>query len=124
MMRDNGRAFVPGASQPAFPAVNLWQGDDGMAITAELPGVEPNDLDISVKENVLTLSGERKAPQVVEGARWHRRERGYGKFGRAIRLPFHAAEDRVEARFQNGVLRILVGRPEEDKPRKIEIKAA
>ena len=124
MMRDTGRAFAPAASQPAFPAVNLWQGDDGMAITAELPGVEPSDLDISVKEDVLTVSGERKPPQVAEGARWHRKERGFGKFNRAIRLPFHAVEDRVEARFENGVLRILVGRPEEDKPRKIEIRAA
>jgi len=124
MMRDFDRPFVPATRRPAFPAVNLWQGDEGMAITAELPGVEPSDIDITVKEDVLTLSGERKAPQVSEDARWHRNERSYGKFSRSIRLPFHVSDDRVEARFQNGVLRILVGRSEEDKPRKIEIKAA
>ena len=76
------------------------------------------------KDNVLTISGERTAPQVSEGARWHRRERGYGKFSRAIRLPFAASDDKVEARMTNGVLRIVISRPEEEKPKKIEIKAA
>ena len=104
--------------------MNVWQGDEAVAITAELPGVDPADIDISVKENVLTLSGERKAPEIPEGGRWHRNERGFGKFARSVRLPFVAAEDKVEARMTNGVLRIVIGRPEEDKPRKIEIKAA
>ena len=112
------------AAPPAFPAVNLWQGDEAVAITAELPGIDPGDIDISVKDNVLTLSGERKPPKLPEAARWHRNERGYGKFTRAVRLPFSASDDNVEARLNNGVLRIVVGRPEEDKPRKIEIKAA
>ncbi|WP_372611582.1 Hsp20/alpha crystallin family protein [Aquicoccus sp.] len=116
--------IAPMRGQPVFPAVNVWQGDDAVAITAELPGIEPADIDISVKGNVLTLSGERKAPEVPEGARWHRNERGYGKFSRTVRLPFAASDDTVEARVANGVLRIVVGRPEEDKPRKIEIKAA
>ncbi|KPP86906.1 MAG: HSP20 family protein [Rhodobacteraceae bacterium HLUCCO07] len=116
--------IAPTRGQPVFPAVNVWQGDEAVAITAELPGIDPADIDISVKGNVLTLSGERKAPEVPEGARWHRNERGYGKFSRTVRLPFAASDDTVEARVANGVLRIVVGRPEEDKPRKIEIKAA
>jgi HSP20 family protein len=124
LMRDFDRGYAPAGAQGAFPAVNLWHGEEGIAITAELPGVEPSDIDISVKENVLTLSGERKLPATPEGARWHRREGRYGKFSRAVRLPFRAGDDRVEARFKDGVLRIFVGRPEEDKPRKIEIKAA
>jgi HSP20 family protein len=89
-----------------------------------LPGVEPGDVEISVKDDLLTLSGERKAPQVPEGARWHRRERGFGKFSRTIRLPFAAREDRIEARMMHGVLRIAIARPDELKPKKIEIKAA
>lgn len=95
-----------------------------VAITAKLPGIDPADIDISVKDNVLTLSGERKAPQLPEGARWHRNERSFGRFTRAIRLPFAASDDKVEARMVHGVLRIVVGRPEEDKPKKIEIKVA
>ncbi|MGX0876670.1 HSP20 family protein [Roseovarius sp. MBR-154] len=124
MLRDFDRASPGHVTQPVFPAVNVWQGDEAVAITAELPGVDPADIDISVKENVLTISGERKAPEVPEGARWHRNERGFGRFARSVRLPFVAAEDKVEARMTNGVLRIVIGRPEEDKPRKIEIKAA
>ena len=73
---------------------------------------------------MLTLSGERKAPEVPEAARWHRNERGYGKFTRSVCLPFRASDDNVEARLTHGVLRIVVGRPEEGKPRKIEINAA
>ncbi|MFN6979313.1 MAG: Hsp20/alpha crystallin family protein [Gemmobacter sp.] len=108
----------------AFPALNVWQNDEAAAITAELPGVEPADIDIQVKDNVLTLSGERKGPELPEGAAWHRRERAFGRFTRAIRLPFRVDPDKVEARFADGVLRIAVGRPDEDKPRRIEIKAA
>ncbi len=124
MLRDVDRVAPTRAAPTVFPAVNVWQGDEAAAITAELPGVAPADIDIWVKDNVLTVSGERKAPDQPEGARWHRNERGYGKFSRAIRLPFVASDDKVEARVTNGVLRVLVGRSEADKPRKIEIKAA
>ena len=123
MMRDLDRGFWP-PPRVAFPAVNVWQGSEAVAVTAELAGIEPCDIEISVKGNLLTLSGERKAPQVPESARWHRNERGYGKFSRSIRLPFAASEDKVEARMTNGVLRIVISRPEEKKPKKIEIKAA
>ena len=124
MLRDFDPFTSAGTAQAVFPAVNVWQGDDAVAITAELPGIDPADIDISVKENILTIAGERKAPQLPEGARWHRNERRFGKFTRAIRLPFAASDDKVEARMVHGVLRIAVGRPEEDKPKKIEIKAA
>lgn len=124
MMRELDPLLLPGPLRAAFPAINVWQGAEGVAITAELPGIEPADIDISVKDDVLTLSGERKAPEAPEGARWQRRERGFGRFSRAIRLPFPASEDRIEARMTNGVLRIFVARPEETRPKKIEIKAA
>lgn len=128
LMRTVLRDFDPfapaGTAQPVFPAVNVWQGDDAVAITAELPGVDPSDIDISVKDNVLTITGERKPPHLPEGGRWHRNERSFGKFTRAIRLPFAASDDKVEARMVHGVLSLVVGRPDEDKPRKIAIKAA
>ncbi len=124
MLRDVNRFIPTNSDQSVFPAVNVWQGDDAVAVTAELPGIDPSDIDISVKDNVLTISGERKTPDVPDTARWHRNERRLGKFTRAIRLPFAASDDKVEARMTAGVLRIVVGRPDEDKPRKIEIKAA
>lgn len=117
--------FAPqAAGGRAFPALNIWQGDEAVAITAQVPGVDPADLDIAVKGNVLTISGERRPPEVPEDARWHLNERSYGRFTRSIRLPFTATDDKVEARMANGVLRVIVGRPDEDKPRKIQIKAA
>ncbi|WP_211276716.1 Hsp20/alpha crystallin family protein [Erythrobacter tepidarius] len=124
MLRDLDSNFWAAADRAVFPAVNIWQGADAIAITAELPGIDAGDIEISVKDDVLVLSGERKAPQVSEGARWQRRERGFGRFSRAIRLPFAASDDKIEARMTNGVLRIVIARPEETKPRKIEIKAA
>jgi HSP20 family protein len=117
------RAFAaPRAA--GFPAVNIWQGTDSAALTAEIPGVEPADLEISVKEDVITIAGERRPPEVAEGTVWQRRERAYGRFSRAIRLPYRVDPDRVEARFADGVLEIELHRPEADKPRRIQIKAA
>ncbi|MEM9522520.1 MAG: Hsp20/alpha crystallin family protein [Pseudomonadota bacterium] len=124
MMQGHDRAFVTRGAAPAFPALNVWQNAETAAVTAELPGVEPSDIEMTVKDNVITLSGERKAPEVAQGTTWHRRERGYGKFTRTIHLPFEADTDKVEARFRNGVLQIVVGRAEKDKPRQIKIEAA
>jgi HSP20 family protein len=124
MLRDVDRFTPTRAAQSVFPAVNVWQGDETVAVTAELPGIDPSDIDISVKDNALTISGARNAPQLPDSARWHRNERNFGKFSRTVRLPFAASDDKVEARMTNGVLRIVVGRPEEDKPKKIQIKAA
>ena len=108
---------------PVFPAVNVWQNDEAAAIIAELPGVGPQDIDISRQDEELTIAGERRAPDLPDGATWHRRERAFGRFTRAIRLPFRVDPDQVEARFTDGVLRIAVRRPEADRPRRIEIKA-
>lgn len=122
-MRELDRPLGPAAAG-GFPAVNIWQGADSAAVTAELPGVAPDDLDISVRNNVLTISGERKAPGTDENTGWLRRERAYGRFSRVVQLPFRVDPDRVEARFDNGVLQVELHRPEEDKPRRIQIKSA
>lgn len=124
MMRDFDHFGPTRTQQPVFPAVNIWQGEEAVAITAELPGVDPADLDVSVNGNVLTISGERSPLEKDADAQWHRRERTHGEFSRAIRLPFEAEEKKVEARLHNGVLRVVVGRPDEQKPRRIKIKAA
>jgi HSP20 family protein len=119
------RTFTsPARAAGGFPAVNIWQGTDSAALTAELSGVDPADIDISVKEDVVTITGERKAPATDEQTVWHRRERAYGRFSRVIQLPFRVDPDRVEARLQDGVLQIELHRPEADKPRRVQIKAA
>ena len=105
----------------AFPPVNMWQGSDSAALTAELPGIDPGSIDVSVKEDLVTISGERRPP-ADENATWHRRERAYGRFSRVVQLPFRVDPDRIEARMQDGVLQIELQRPETDKPRRISIK--
>ena len=121
-IREFDRPFATAAA--GFPAVNIWQGADSAAVTAELPGVTPDDLEISVKNNLLTIAGERRAPGTDEIAAWLRRERSYGRFSRVVQLPFRVDPDRVEARFTDGVLQVELHRPEEDKPRRIRIRAA
>ncbi len=113
------------AGSGTFPPVNLWAGPDSIALTAELPGVAPDAVDLSVKEDVLTIRGSRTAPEAsAEGEfSWHRRERAYGDFQRLVQLPFRVDPERVEARFRDGVLEVELHRPEEDKPRRIEIKS-
>ena len=109
---------------PSYPAVNVWTNDDGLVLTAEVPGVNPDDIEISVVGQTLTLNGERKRDEVDENVRYHRRERGYGKISRSIELPFLVDVDSVSATFKNGVLHISLPRAEADKPKKIAVKSA
>ena len=112
----------PGAAN--FPAMNVWTNQEGAVVTAELPGLNPEDIDISVVGETLTLSGTREREELKEGERYHRQERGFGKFTRTFQLPFLVEADNVEATFEKGVLYITLPRAESDKPRKISVKSA
>ena len=113
-----------GRTAPSYPAINVWTNEDGAVVTAELPGVDTDDIDISVVNDTLTLSGERKAEGLAEGDQFHRRERGYGKFNRSFQLPFKVEADNVDALFENGILHLSLPRAEADKPKKITVKSA
>lgn len=115
-------AFAPPAGVPTagFPAMNVYAGRDGIAILAELPGVEKDDLEIQAHRDTLTLSGTRRPATEQQGA-YHRRERRSGAFTRTIQLPYRVDPARIEAQLENGVLRLSLPRPEEDKPRRIAI---
>ncbi len=118
-----GRApRLSGAS--SYPAMNVWMDADGAIVTAELPGVDPNDLDISVQNNTLTLKGSRTPEELEEGETYHRQERGYGQFQRAFQLPFEVEGSDVDATYEKGVLRIFLPRSEADKPKKIQVTAS
>jgi HSP20 family protein len=106
-----------------FPPINIWLGENSVVVTAELPGVTREDVTISLQEDVLTLEGKRE-PKVQENVNWQRRERAYGTFSRAVQLPFRVDADKVQARFNNGILEIELQRLEADRPKKIEIRAA
>jgi HSP20 family protein len=108
----------------AFPPINVWVGEDSVVVTAEVPGVEAEDIDLSAREDVLSIRGKRVARVDVDKMSWHRRERAYGEFSRMVELPYRVDPDKVEARFENGVLEIELGRHEMDRPRKIQINAA
>ena len=115
-------AGMTAAPAPEFPPINLWAGEDSVAVTAELPGIAPDDVDLTVRENTLTLKGERGSQTEDEKSVWHRRERSYGSFSRTVQLPFRVDPERVEARFANGLLEVELHRPEADRPKKIQIK--
>ena len=104
-----------------FPAVNVYASRDGAVITAELPGVRDDDLDITVHRDTITLRGERK-PQAESGSAYHRRERGVGAFVRTFSLPFQVDPDKVAAEMRDGVLRLTLGRHESDRPKRIAVR--
>jgi HSP20 family protein len=106
------------------PFLNAWVGPEDVVVTTELPGVEPGDIHISVEGDTLKLSGERKALELREGEKFHRQERTSGQFSRALELPFRVDANKVEARYDRGVLRISLPRAPEDRPRRIEVKSA
>ena len=114
-----GRVF----NSPSYPAINIWTNEDGQVISAEMPGVHPDDIDIDVTGDALSISGERKPDEVAKDAYYHRRERSYGSFSRTVQLPFMVDTNKVEASFKNGVLLISLPRAEADKPKKIAIKS-
>jgi len=113
-----GRVFT----SPSYPAINIWTNEDGQVISAEMPGVHPDDISIDVTGDALSISGERKPDEVAREALYHRRERSYGIFSRTIQLPFMVDTNKVEASFKNGVLLVTLPRAEADKPKKITIK--
>lgn len=121
--RDMGRLFdnFRIAAPPEFPLMNIWAGSGGAVVTAEMPGVAPEDLDIAVHQNTVTLRGRRPAPTLAEDAVIHRQERSTGAFARNLVLPFRVDGDRAVAKFKNGVLRLELPRPEADRPHKITV---
>ncbi len=112
-----------GRTAPVFPPVNLWLKDDEMLVEAEVPGVELKDIELAVTGDSLTISGERKKDGLKDEDVYHRCERRAGAFSRAIELPFRVQQDKVSASCKNGVLRVILPRSEEDKPRKVKVIA-
>src|ERR1700724_2976944 len=119
-----GLSRVKRAAARDFPPINIWLGENSVVVTAELPGVTRDDVNLSLQEDVLTLAGKREPKSQEQNGNWQRRERAYGTFSRAVQLPFRVDPDKVQARFNNGILEIELQRLEADRPKKIEIRAA
>lgn len=103
------------------PAVDIAETEDHLVLYAELPGVSKDQVEITLDDSVLTVRGERALGEDHDRESFHRIERAYGAFQRSFRLPANVRSDGVQARFQDGVLRIDVPKVEESKPRKIQI---
>ncbi|MEM8811473.1 MAG: Hsp20/alpha crystallin family protein [Pseudomonadota bacterium] len=113
----NGAGFMP--------EVEVHEDENEIRIAAELPGVEEKDIDVSVTDQVLTISGEKKQENEVKDGDYYRSERSYGAFRRSMSLPFDVEEGAVDARFVKGVLTVTVPKPAnlEGKTRKIAVKS-
>ena len=105
------------------PSVDIFENKNEIVLEAELPGMNPEDVNISIENNVLTLHGERRFEKKDESDNFHRVERSYGSFTRSFTLPPTVSSENANAEFQNGVLRLTLAKREEAKPRRIEIKA-
>jgi HSP20 family protein len=103
------------------PALDLYETNEGFHIDLAVPGLRPEELDITLQENVLTVSGEYKQ-QKQEGRNYHHSERRYGRFSRAITFPTQVKGDGITAECENGILTITVPKAEEVKPRKINVQ--
>jgi HSP20 family protein len=105
-----------------YPLVNISEDRDHIYVRAELPGVQAADLEITLQDNSLILRGERKIAAEDKQVNYHRRERESGFFRRIVALPGGVQGDKAEASCQDGILTIKMAKPEEVKPRKIEVK--
>ena len=104
------------------PAVDIFDKPDSIVIHAELPGVTKDDVSIEVKENILTLKGERIEIKEVNEEKYYRKERSFGKFYRAFTLPSAINPENIKATFKDGVFEIEIPKPEEQKPKNIQIR--
>jgi HSP20 family protein len=129
LQREMNRLFSGSGSDwlswaPDFPAVNIWNDNEGATLTAEIPGIDPEDIEINVVGQTITINGTREQEQIGEGDRYYRQERQQGKFARSFELPFVIDAEKVKATFEKGILYITLPRTEAEKPRKIQVKTS
>lgn len=103
------------------PLVDIYEHEGNIVLKAELPGIDPKDVDVQVENNVLTLRGERRIDSEVKREHYHRVERAYGTFSRSFTLPTVVDTEKIKAEFQAGVLRLTLPTKEEAKPKQISI---
>ena len=123
---DEFRGVRGGLYEGGFaPAVNVRQTDKGVEVTAELPGIDEKNVDVSIADNVLTIRGEKKDEKEQKEGGWQMSERSFGSFVRTIPMPMEVDEDKVSAQFKNGVLTVMLptASDAERKTKKIDVKS-
>jgi HSP20 family protein len=122
--RRDGVAAANGfGSRRWIPPMDVVETEDHLVLRADLPGLGRDDIEIEVKEGILTISGERKAQHEEKREGFHRVERSFGRFSRALELPKGIEADNIEAGFERGVLEVRMPKPAERKPTRIEIRS-
>ena len=111
------------SAQRWMPAMDLVEAEDHFVLKADLPGLAEDDVSIEIADNTLTIKGERKAEHEARERGWYRVERSFGRFSRSLTLPEGVNADGVTAAFDKGVLEVRIPKPEERKPRRVQIKA-
>jgi HSP20 family protein len=104
------------------PIVDIEEDNENIMVKAEIPGMKKDDIKVSVQGNMLTITGERKQESEVKEKTYHRVERSYGKFSRTITLPIDVETDKVKASYKDGVLNIILPKPEAVKPKHIDVE--
>lgn len=118
---ENGERSVPARAE--FPPIEVWSGEEGLKLFAELSGFDPNAIEATVVGDTLTLKGTR-GEEGAGGGTWHRQERASGRFVRSFQLPFAIEPDGVKASLRNGVLEVELPRAASEKPRRIAVEAS
>ncbi len=111
-----------GASERWIPAVDISEDQDNLYVDVEIPGMNKEDIKVSLEHNVLSLKGEKKQEKEVKEENYHRWERRYGSFARAFELPMPVQSNRINASYKSGVLHVILPKAEEVKPKEIPIE--
>jgi HSP20 family protein len=118
---EGGRTANGSTARRWIPAMDLVETEDHLVLRGDLPGMTEDDVDIEIKDSVLTVSGERKSESEDKREGYHRVERSFGSFSRSLTLPQGIDPERVEAKFENGVLEVQIPKPAEAKPTRVQI---
>jgi HSP20 family protein len=110
-----------GQSSTWMPAVDVWETDKELVLSFDLPGIPEDKIAVELEDNILTVTGERERTQEHSNDRFYRFERRYGSFSRSVTLPTGVSEDSIQADYKDGVLEVRVPKPEEQKPKRIQI---
>jgi HSP20 family protein len=122
---DPFRGFNSAISTTSWnPSVDIFETENDVVVKAELPGMDPKSIDVRLENNVLLLKGERHFEKETKEENYHRVEREYGSFSRAFSLPMAVKEEKITAEYKDGILKIVLPKKEEVKPKTIRIEAA
>ncbi len=113
-----------GQSSTWLPAVDAWETENELVLAFDLPGIPEEKIAVELDDNVLTVSGERERTQETSGDRFYRYERRFGTFSRSVTLPQGVNEEAIKADYRDGVLEVHVPKPEEQKPKRIQVGAS